>query len=65
MGGRGQRPKEETRSKCEGKRPPFDSGNSEPNIYLYKHPSNLVPVILTAYNNYEDGADRALRNVDI
>jgi hypothetical protein len=27
----------------------------EPNLYLHKYPSNLVPVILTAYSTYEYG----------
>jgi len=38
-------------------------GNFEPNIYLYKYPSNLVPVIIHAYTTYEDGTDWVLRNV--
>jgi len=29
----------------------------EPNFYLYKYPSNLVPVILFVYMTYEDGTD--------
>jgi len=35
----------------------------EPNLYLYKYPSNLVPVVLPAYTTYEDGTDRLFRNV--
>jgi hypothetical protein len=31
---------------------------SEPNLYLNKHPSNLIPVILPAYTTYEDGTYR-------
>jgi len=34
---------------------PIGSGNFEPNLYQYKYPSNLVPVILSAYTTYEDG----------
>jgi hypothetical protein len=34
------------------------SGNFEPNLYLHKYPSNLIPVILPAYTTYEDGTDR-------
>jgi hypothetical protein len=30
-------------------------------LYLYKYPSNLVPVILPAYTVYEDGTDRMFR----
>jgi len=29
----------------------------EPNLYLYKYPSNLILVILSAYTTYEDGAE--------
>jgi hypothetical protein len=29
----------------------------EPNLYLYKYPSNLTLVILSAYTTYEDGAE--------
>jgi len=35
----------------------------EPNLYLYKYPSNLLPVILLAYTTYEDGIDRVFWNV--
>jgi len=31
---------------------------TEPNLYLYKHPSNLILVILHAYTTYEDGTHR-------
>ena len=31
--------------------------NFEPNLYLSKYPSNLVPVILSAYITYEDGTE--------
>jgi len=34
----------------------------EPNLYLYKYPSNLVRVN-PAYTTYEDGIDRVFRNV--
>jgi hypothetical protein len=30
------------------------SGNFEPNLYLYKYPSNLNPIILPAYTTYEE-----------
>jgi len=36
---------------------PVGSGNFEPNLYLYKYPSNFVPVILPAYTTYEDGTE--------
>jgi len=36
-------------------RPRF--GSKLPNLYLYKCPNNLVPVILPAYTAYEDGTD--------
>ena len=42
---------------------PIGSGNFETNLYLYKYPSNLVPVILPAYTTYENGTDRVFRNV--
>jgi hypothetical protein len=29
----------------------------EPNLYLYKYPSNPVPVILLVHMTYEDGTD--------
>ena len=29
----------------------------EPNLYLYKYPSNLVPVILFAHKTYEDDTE--------
>jgi hypothetical protein len=29
----------------------------EPNLFLYKYPNNLVPVILPAYAAYEDGTE--------
>jgi len=32
-------------------------------LYLYKYSSNLVPVFLPAYTNYEDGTDGVFRNV--
>ena len=32
-------------------------GSKLPNLYLYKYPNNLVPVILPAYTAYEDGTD--------
>jgi len=39
---------------------PIGSCNFEPNLYLYKYPSNIVPVILSAYTTNEDGTDRVL-----
>jgi len=30
---------------------------SEPNLCLYKYPSNLALVILPAYTTYEDGTE--------
>ena len=36
---------------------PIGLGNIEPNLYLYKYPSNFVPVILPAYTAYEDGKE--------
>jgi len=39
------------------------SGYFEPNIYLYKYPSNLVLVILTACTDCEDGTDRVFQNM--
>jgi hypothetical protein len=35
----------------------------EPKLFLYKHPNNLIPVILPAYTDYEDGIDRDFRIV--
>jgi hypothetical protein len=35
----------------------------EPNLYLYKYLSNLVPLILLVHVTYEDGTDRVLQNV--
>ena len=32
-------------------------GSKLPNLYLYKCPNNLVPVILPAYSTYEDETD--------
>ena len=29
--------------------------NLEPNLFSCKHPNNLIPVILPAYSDYEDG----------
>ena len=34
----------------------------EPNSYLYKYPSRIVPVILLVHTTYEDGTDRAFQN---
>jgi len=42
---------------------PIGSGYFEPNLYLHKYPSNLVPVILTAYTDYEDGTDGVFQNM--
>jgi hypothetical protein len=44
---------------------PIGSGNFEPNLYLSKYPSNLVPVILPVYITYGDETDRVFRNVSI
>jgi len=38
-------------------------GNCEPDLYLHKYPSNLVPVILPAFTANEDGTDRMFCNV--
>jgi hypothetical protein len=35
----------------------------EVNLYLYKYPSNLIPLILHFYKYYEDGIDTVFRNV--
>ena len=43
--------------------PPIGSGNFEPNLYLFKYPNILVPVILPDDTTYEDGTDRVFRNV--
>jgi hypothetical protein len=37
----------------------------EPNLFPYKYPNNLIPVILPAYRTYEDGKERVFRNVGI
>ena len=34
----------------------------EPNLFPYKYPNNLIPVILPAYTAYEYGTDRVFRN---
>jgi hypothetical protein len=34
----------------------------EPNLYLKKYPSNIVPVILLVHMTYEDGTDRVFQN---
>ena len=34
-----------------------------PNIYLYKYPSSLFPVIIHAYVTYEDGTDWVFWNI--
>ena len=39
------------------------SGNFEPNLHLYKYPSNIVPVVLPHYTTNEDGTDRVFWNV--
>jgi hypothetical protein len=41
---------------------PIGSGNFEPNLYLYKYPSNVVPFILLAYTTYEDITDKVFRD---
>jgi hypothetical protein len=39
------------------------SGNFEPNLFPYKYSNNLILVILSVYNAYEDGTDRVFPNV--
>jgi len=34
-----------------------------PNIYLYKYPFSLVPIIILVHTTYEDGTDEMFRNV--
>jgi len=35
----------------------------EPNLFPYKYPNNLIPVIIPTYNTCEDGT--VFRNVDM
>jgi hypothetical protein len=35
----------------------------ELNIYLYKYPFSLVPIVILVHTTYEDGTDEMSRNV--
>jgi len=41
----------------------FAQDISQSNLFLYKYPNNLIPVILPAYIAYENGTDRVFQNV--